>query len=269
MVNVIKADRTIEPYSEEKIISSIKRAGIPQSLHGEVINHINSRLYENIPTSEIYSHIQEYFGSSNDRASGSKYSLKRAIMELGPTGFPFEVYVSEILKSEGYATLVGQTLPGKCVNHEVDVVAEKDGEKLMVECKFHNRIGTRSDLHVSLYTKARFDDLKEKHGFTRGMLATNTKITVDALAYADCEDLSVLSWSYPEGWGIRDLVEKYKLYPITQLSFLSLTNKQELLAKDIVLISQLCKNFDVLDQIAIPKNKREEIENLAREVCRL
>lgn len=269
MVNVIKADRTIEPFSEEKLMLSIRRAGIPQDIENQVLDHVKSKLYDNIPTSEIYHHIEEFFGNSNDHASKSKYSLKRALMEFGPTGFPFEAYISEVLKSEGYFTEIRQILLGKCVNHEVDVVAVKENEKLMVECKFHNKIGIRSDLHVSLYTKARFDDLQEKHGFTRAMIATNTKVTSDALAYADCVNIKIMSWGYPEGEGIRDLVEKYKLFPITQLSFLSLTNKQELLAKDIVLISQLCKNPSILNQISIPGNKRGEVEKLTREVCRL
>lgn len=269
MVNVTKADGSREEFSEEKLLASIKRAGITPSLHNQVIDHVRDRLYDGIPTSEVYSHIREYFTTSNNYSAESRYSLKRALMELGPTGFPFERFVAEILKAEGYTTEVGQTLLGKCVNHEVDVIAQKEGDKLMVECKFHNRLGIRSDLHVSLYTKARFDDLREKHGFTKAMLVTNTKITVDALTYADCEGVRVLSWEHPRGEGIRDLVEKHKMYPITQLSFLSLTNKQELLMKDIILIDQLCKNPDVLDEIDIPKNRREEIEKLAREVCRL
>jgi len=269
MPNVLKADGTIEPFSESKLLSSIKRAGIPDSLDTQVLDHIKTKLYDNIPTSEVYSHIQEYFGNSNDYSSESKYSLKKALIELGPTGFPFEKYVSEILKAEGYSTQVGQILLGKCVNHEVDVIAMKCDEKLMVECKFHNKLGLRSDIHVSLYTKARFDDLKEKHGFTKAMLATNTKISLDALAYADCEGLEVLSWGLPEGKSLRDLIEKHKLYPITQLSFLSLIQKQELLAKDIVLVSQLCKNPQVLNEIPIPKEKREEIMAQAMDVCRL
>jgi hypothetical protein len=269
MVNVVKADGTLEPFSEDKLIASIKRAGIPESLNPQILDQVKKHLYEGIPTYEIYKYIEQYFGTSNEYTSKSKYSLKRALMELGPTGFPFEVFVAQILQAQGYKTEVGQTLLGKCVNHEVDVIATKGDEKLMVECKFHNRPGTRSDLHVALYTKARFDDLKDRHGFTKGVLATNTKITLDALAYSDCEKLGVLSWSYPEGDSLRDLIEKYKIYPVTQLAFLSLAHKQELLAKDIVLISQLCKNPNILDEISIPKDKRDEVVNHALEVCSL
>lgn len=267
MPNVLKADGTIEPYAESKLLSSIKRAGIPQNLHSQVLNHVKSKLYENIPTSEIYSHIEEFFTKENDAYSKAKYSLKRAIMELGPTGFPFEVYVSEILKAKGFQTEVGTHLFGRCVSHEVDIVATKDREKIMIECKFHNRPGTKSDLQVSLYTKARFEDLKPKHNFTHGMLVTNTKITQDGLSYANCEGIKVLSWSYPEEESLRDLIEEYKLYPITQLTFLSFSEKQELLNQNIILIKQICSDPNILSTITIPKNKREEVVKQASLVC--
>lgn len=269
MVTVLKASGEIEPFSEDKLLLSIKRAGIPQKLHTEVISHVKSTLYNRIPTSEIYNHIQEYLGKTETPYEKAKYSLKKAIMELGPTGFPFEVYVAEILKTIGFHTEVGRIMTGKCVNHEIDILASKEGRKVLVECKFHNTPGTRSNLHVSLYTKARFDDLKDKHGLNEALLVTNTKITSDALSYALCENIKVISWSYPEGESLRDLIEKYRLYPLTQLSFLSLPQKQELLSHGIVLIKQICSDPGVLNKITIPENKREEIMKEASSVCRL
>lgn len=269
MINVLKADGKLEEFSEDKLKDSIKRAGIPPQIQDQVLEHVKSKLYENIPTSEIYKHIEEFFGKTDDHFSSSRYSLKRAIMELGPTGFPFEMYVSKILEAQGYKVETNQVILGKCVNHEVDVIATKDNEKIMVECKFHNKVGIKSDLHVALYTKARFDDLKEKHGFTKAMLVTNTKITVDALAYADCEGVETLAWSYPQNDGIRDVVENLKLYPVTQLSFLNLTQKQELLSKNVVLISQICKDTNLLNQISIPEEKRDDVIKQAQLVCGL
>ena len=71
-------------------------------------------------------------------------------------------------------------------------------KKYMIEAKFHNALGTRSDVHVSLYTKARFDDVSEKYNFDQAWLVTNTKVTKDALDYALCVDMKVISWNYPE-----------------------------------------------------------------------
>lgn len=269
MPQVIKADGSTEEFSEEKLLSSIKRAGVPSKLHNLVLDHVKARIYDNIPTFEIYKHIEEFLEESNEPYVRTKYSLKAAIMELGPTGFPFEVYVSEILKAQGYETQVGTHLVGRCVNHEVDIIAKSKDKKIFVECKFHNRPGIKSEVHVSLYTKARFDDLRQKHGFSKAMLVTNTKITSDALSYALCEGIDVISWTYPDDASLRELIEKYKLYPITALSFLSFSQKQELLAKDVVLIKQICQNPDLLNQIDIPKNKIDEVIKEASFVCSL
>lgn len=269
MVNVLKATGEKEPFSDDKIISSIKRAGIPKDLQDEVLLHVKSKLYEDIPTSEVYKHITEFLDKHPKRFK-DRYGLKQAIMDLGPTGYPFEDYVSEILKIKGYSTRVRSILTGKCVNHEIDVIAQKQNvEKLVVEAKFHNASGTRTDIHVSLYTKARFDDLKDKYKFDRAWIFTNTKITSDALAYALCVNMGVVSWSYPEHEGLRDLVEKEKLYPVTILSSLSQMQKQILLDSHIVLVKDICKNKGILDILRLQPDKKQEIREEAGFICSL
>lgn len=267
MVNVIKANGQTEPFSEEKLRDSIQRAGIPQNLQQQVIAHVKSKLYENIPTAEVYKHLTEFL--SKEPHLRSRYSLKQSIMDLGPTGYPFEDYVSEVLKAKGYVTELRSVLTGKCVTHEIDVIAEKpNAEKLMIEAKFHNASGIRTDVHVSLYVKARFDDLKEKYKFDRAWLFTNTKITSDALTYALCANMGVVSWSYPQNEGLRDLIEKYKLFPITILSSLSQTQKQTLLENHIVLVRDICKNKTTLDSLALQTDKVNQIHKEAELICK-
>lgn len=259
MPNVLKASGQIESFNEDKLRLSIQRAGIPKTLVENVVIHIKSKLYENIPTSEIYRHINEFLGNSTNPFSRSKYGLKQAIMDLGPTGYPFEDYISEILKMEGYKTEVRQILQGKCVNHEVDVVAEKNNMKLMIECKFHNSPGTKSQIHVSLYTKARFDDVKEKNNLSEVWLVTNTKITSDALSYALCGNIKVISWDYPEKGSFRDLIEKYRLYPVTMLASLTQNQKQLLTANHVILAQDVYKNSSSLDVLGLPKDKKNSV----------
>lgn len=268
MVSVIKATGISEEFSEEKLRDSIKRAGIPLNIEDKVLLHVKSKLYENIPTSQVYKHITEFLNSEQPHLK-AKYSLKQAIMGLGPTGYPFEDYVSEILKAKGYLTKVRSILTGKCVSHEIDVIAEKvNSEKLMIEAKFHNTSGTRTDVHVSLYTKARFDDLKEKYKFDRAWLFTNTKITSDALTYALCVNMGVVSWSYPQNESLRDLIQNLKLYPITILPSLSQIQKQMLLDNHIVLVSDICKNKDNLNVLEIDKEKRISVMEEAELICK-
>lgn len=259
MFNVLKASGRKEQFSEEKLRVSIQRAGISKELIENAVIHIKSKLYENIPTHEIYKHIIEFLGNSSYPFSKTKYSLKQAIMDLGPTGYPFEDYVSEILKLEGYKTQVRQTLKGKCISHEIDIIAEKNNTRSMIECKFHNSPGTKSQVHVSLYTKARFDDVKEKNNLNSVWLVTNTKITSDALNYALCNYMKIISWDYPENGSFRDLIEKYKLHPITTLTSLSQNQKQLLAQNHIVLAKDVCKNPSSLDTLGIPNDKKNSI----------
>lgn len=259
MPNVLKATGKLEPFNEEKLRSSIQRAGIPSMLVENVVIYIKTKLHEGIPTSEIYKYISEFLGNSPHPYNKSKYGLKQAIMELGPTGYPFEDYISEILKMEGYKTEVRQVMYGKCISHEIDIIAQKDNIKSMIECKFHNMPGTKSQIHVSLYTKARFDDVKEKNNFDNVWLVTNTKITQDALNYAICANMKVISWDYPEKGSFRDLIEKHKLHPITMLTSISAAQKQQLTENHVVLAKDVCVNPSSLDVLGLPNDKKNSI----------
>lgn len=256
---VVKATGEKENFSEDKLLLSIQRAGISSDLQNQVLGHIKTKLYENIPTYEIYKHITEFLSNSPHPYTKTKYSLKQAVMDLGPTGYPFEDYISEILKIEGFTTQVRQILQGKCVSHEIDLVAEKNSTKAMVECKFHNMPGTKSQIHVSLYTKARFDDIKEKHNLTDVWLVTNTKLTSDALNYALCSNMKVISWDYPQNFSFRDLVEKHKLHPITMLTSLSSAQKQALAVNHVVLAKDVCQNPSSLDILGLPQDKKSSV----------
>ena len=183
MVKVIKANKKVEEFSEEKIAKSVKRTGVPDEVKEAVVRKVTSSVKkETVSSDEIFEHVSNALEDSPFPYAKSVYRLKQAIMDFGPTGYPFEDFVSEVFKTLGYTTDVRQILPGSCVMHEVDVVADKGGVRAMVEAKFHNASGSQSDLHVSLYTKARFDDLKEKHKLTEVWLVTNTKASEDAIA---------------------------------------------------------------------------------------
>lgn len=258
MINVVKANGQKESFSEEKVLNSIKRARIPHGLESLVLAHIKSKLYDNIPTGEIYQSILNYLGNSEHPYSRSKYSLKEAIMLLGPTGYPFEDFIAKVLQSLGYETMVRQILMGKCISHEIDVIAKKDNKTSMIEAKFHNNIGTRSEVHVALYTHARFQDVKEKNSIDDGWLVTNTKTTTDANTYALCTGLKILSWSYPEEGSLRELIEKSRLHPVTMLSSITGSQKEKLLNNHIVLCKDIHENPSILDQLQMSNEDKEK-----------
>lgn len=267
MFQVTKANGQKEPFNEEKVIKSIIRARIPSGIQSQVLQHVKSKIYDGIPSQEIYHHILEFLGQSEHPFSRSRYSLKEAIMRLGPTGYPFEDFISEILQTLGYETKVRQIIMGKCVSHEIDVVAKKDNKTSIIEAKFHNSVGTRSDVHVALYTHARFLDIKAKNPIDECWIMTNTKTTSDANIYADCVGLKVISWSYPDEGSLRDLIEKSRLHPVTMLSSLSQTAKDNLLENHIVLCKSLQENPQLLETLPISSKEREDAKTEIAFVC--
>lgn len=267
MIQVIKATGEKEPFNEEKVRNSIKRAGLPNELKEQILAHVKSKLYENIPTSEIYNHITEFLDQTNHSFDKSKYSLKQAIMTLGPTGYPFEDFMAKILQTQNYTTEVRKILNGRCINHEIDVLAEKENKKIAVEVKYHNLPGTRTDIHVALYTKARFDDIKEKNSISEIWLVTNTKVTADVIDYGLCVGMKIMSWSYPVNESLRDLIEKDRLFPITALSTISQNQKQQLLENHIVLCEDIAKNPSSLDILALPEDKKQNILSEVKFIC--
>ncbi|HEV2339878.1 MAG TPA: restriction endonuclease [Patescibacteria group bacterium] len=264
---VRKSDGTTEPFSEEKYYDSIKYSKVPNNFSPTVFKHLKTHLYNGIPTREIYHHTSEFLRNSPYPFTKARYTLKQAIMELGPTGFPFEDYVAKLLERLGYQTLLRQILQGSCVSHEIDVVATKKGKKLMVEAKFHNGLGLKTEIHVSLYTKARFDDIKSRYAFTDSLLITNTKATSEAISYAVCVGMQLIGWSYPNGESLRDLVDKYHLYPVTSFTSLPYHYKQQLLDSNIVLCEDICRNHNLLTPFDIPQKIKETIFQEAAFLC--
>lgn len=267
MTYVYKADGTREIYSKEKILGSIRRAGVPKDLQQKTLRTVEAKLFDGIPTHDIYNIVLKELSQSVQPFSKSRYSLKQSIMLLGPTGYPFEDYVAKIFEERGYSAQTRQILTGSCVSHETDVILEKKGKKILIEVKFHNSPGTRSDIKVALYVKARFEDLKDKHNFDEVWVVTNTKTTVDANAYADCVGLKIISWNYPEQGSLREIIEHDNLYPITILMSLSADQKARLLANHIVLCRDVNDNKSLLDLLLLTKEKSKEVIEEIRYIC--
>ncbi len=263
-VKVVKATGEVADFDEAKVANSIRRAGIPDGLQQAVLRHVKDRLYNEISTAEIYHHISEFLGKSSVPFAKSRYSLKQAIMLLGPTGYPFEDFVAKLLEALGYDTKVRQILNGACITHEIDIIAHKHGLTAMIEAKFHNSPGTRSEVHVPMYTKARFDDIKDRYGLDQAWVVTNTKTTKDANAFAQCANMRVISWSYPEGEGLRDLIEQSGLHPITMITTLTLSQKMKLLEDHLTLCKDLWDNKSRLDTLDMTEEqKKRTLEELA------
>jgi hypothetical protein len=258
LMTITKSDGTKQLFEEEKLIQSLKRVNADPIVIDFIVEQVEHEMREGISTSEIYSRAFELL-KKHSHPLAAKYSTRRAIFELGPDGFPFEKFVARIFNVWGYESITDQILLGKCVDHEIDVVAWTDKELAMVEAKFHNEFGLKSDLKVVLYVKARYDDLAEtfydyggkQRKLTERWLVTNTKFTDKAVHYGVCNNLKLIGWNYPERGNLHDLIEQYALQPITSLTSLSGMQKKDLIGRGSLLCKDLISDPAILHSIGI------------------
>ena len=268
-ITIIKASGEREPWNRDKLMSSLISSRAEPKLAREIVDHVEKDLRDGMRTSDIYEHAFNLL-SKHNRPIASQYSLKRAMLELGPSGFPFERFIAAILKAEGYRTQVGVMVAGQCVTHEVDVIAEQSGERILVEAKYHNSPDTKSDVKVALYVHARFEDIRKKieespnggEVFTRPWLITNTSFTSQAIQYAQCAGLALTGWNYPKGHTFQDLVLRTQTHPISVLTTLSRNEKNKLLQMGVVLCRDIIEHTSHLEAIGM---KRQDIERVVEE----
>ena len=224
-ISVIKSDGRRAPFDPQKVEATCMRAGASPSLAKRIAQYISETAYDGIRTRQIYELVLAALaGETGQPEIKHRYRLKEAIMLLGPAGFNFESYMAQVLASNGYKVLsIRSKVKGRCVEHEIDLaIASKDGTQIMVECKYHNSVGTFTGLKESMYTHARFLDIAEETDlFGKEMLVSNTRVSQDALKYALCVVQQVLSWRYPPAGGLERLIEQKGLYPITILKLSS------------------------------------------------
>lgn len=264
-----KTSGLIEPYNEEKLIRSLRAIGAKDNVIQDILDEIHAQFPNITNSQQIFAIAMDKLKAINTGLA-SRYNLKKALLEFGPAGFPFEQFVAALFQAQGYKVQTNITARGICVSHELDVVAFKDNVHHMIECKFHNNQAYKSDVKVSLYIKARFDDLhkawqkdtKDTHKAHQAWIVTNTTFTDDALQFAQCVGISALSWNYPAKHALKELIDQYKLHPITAL--VSLTAKQKKLFLDNGLV--LCRDTQQYKNALLNLGmKPEEVETLIME----
>ena len=275
-ITIIKVNGEKAPFKVEKLIASLQRAGAEKAVIDQIINEIESTIYNGITTKEIYKQAFRIL-KKKSRVSASRYKLKKAIMELGPSGFPFERLVGKIMEQEGFQTQVGVIVQGHCVQHEVDVIAQKDNDHYMIECKYHSDQGRNCDVKIPLYIHSRFRDIekvwqqKEGHENKRhiGGVYTNTRFSTDAIQYGECSGMHLTSWDYPHGNGLKDRIDKSGLHPLTALTTLTRREKTQLLETGIVLCKELHENPGLVDQIGVNKSRQKKILEDSAILCKM
>lgn len=271
---ITKEDGSTEEFLPQKLEQSLKRAGADAPTIDKIVRTILDDLEKGVcdplnpdggicDVSKIHQKALEMLKTIST-AAAARYSLRRSIMQFGPSGFPFEEYLSEIYKAKGYHSVIDQVVLGKCVPHEVDVVAWNEKELVMVEAKYHNEQAGKTDLKATLYVKARKDDVQDnmyEYGkyparkISDFVLITNTKFTDIAIKYAECVGLKIISWGYPEKGNLQDMIEETKLHPITCLLSLTESDKRQLIENKIVLCKSVYENRKTLKDLGFSDEK--------------
>lgn len=231
-IYVIKADGRRVPFELGKVKATCVRAGASEALADSIARSVLEQSRDGMSTREVYRLVLRALAAETGQPGlKHRYRLKESLMLMGPAGFAFESYVAQLLERHGYSIeSIRSRVEGRCIEHEIDVAAippSKNG-KLMLECKYHNLPGMQTGTKESLYTHARFLDVR--NSFDGEMLVTNTRVSDEALEYAGCVGQQVLSWRYPPGRGLEKMIEEKGLYPVTML---------RLSAKELAAFSQI------------------------------
>ncbi len=265
-IKVRKGNGEIVVFDIEKLRKALGNSGASEGEINNIIRKMEPLLFEGISTKKIYRIAYSLLRKHSHKIAG-RYRLKKAIMELGPSGYPFERFVAKLFEADGYDAEAAVFVQGKCVRHEVDVVAQKGNKKYMVECKFHGDSRTKSDVKVALYIQSRFLDVsrkwEEEDGGDKihiGMIVTNTRFTEDAVNFGKCVGLKVVSWDYPIGNSLKDWIDRSGYHPVTSLASLRKSEKRYLLDQGVVLCRQLKKDFGILKKLRLSNHRFNNIK---------
>jgi hypothetical protein len=277
MIYVTKASGEKVPYDPAKIKETLKISGLGEEKIDQYSKIIERQLYDGISTRKIFDLSYNLLKKSKSIKAAGRYKLKQAIFDLGPSGYPFEIFVGKLFESFGFRVKVGEMLEGKCISHEVDVVATRDKTLTIVETKFRVDYRGKTTVQVPLYINSRFNDLKGKlenedryKDFEiNGYVVTNARFTADAIKYADCVGLGLISWDYPSTGSLKHFIDRSGLHPLTSLHSLRKHEKKALLENGIVLCNELNTHEDTLSEIGLTPLRIRKVLDEAEMLTRI
>lgn len=248
MKKIIKKFNEEENFDEEKFCQKLITIGIDPKTSQKICQKIYNQLPPVIKSTDLFKITLNELKKINNYYA-LRYNLKKAIFDLGPSGYPFEQYFAKILAEYGYETIINEFIEGKCLSYEIDIVAVKDNKHYIIECKFHNTFEIVSDLKNVLYVYGRWIDINEKYPYLIPWLVTNTKLSLEAINFANCRNIKLTAWKYPPEESLEKLIENKNLYPVTII-----------LNANKFIIKKFLENHYVLTNDLL----RDEVENISK-----
>ncbi|MDT7858818.1 MAG: ATP cone domain-containing protein [Candidatus Aenigmarchaeota archaeon] len=270
MIYVTKADGSKQPFDKQKIINTCLRLQATPEQAQSIADKIEAKAYDGIPTKKILQMVFQYMKKYRP-AIGYQIDLKQAIAMLRSKP-DFEIFVAKLFEAMGYEVETNLIIQGKCIEHEIDVVARKGNEIILLEVKHHVNHHTYSGLDVFLQLNSTLEDLKlgyengkNSFKFTRAILICNTKVSDHGRRYALCKGLEFIAWKFPPENGLERLIEEYKLYPITFLKEIERDEAYSLANAGIVTVEQLLDNAEKISRKSgISKNRILQLQKAAK-----
>jgi hypothetical protein len=271
-----KTTGDIELFSLEKLKTSLERAGVDATVADDIARDV---AHESDVETTVDVHKEAYERlKKKHRPTAARYNLKRALKAFGPSGYPFEQFFARLLDARGYKTSTNRTVRGRCVSHEIDVMAYKDQRHFIFECKFHNNLGYKSDVQTILYMKARFDDIRERweqvhegqdQHLHKLWVVTNTQFTSQAWEYAKCNNIGLMSWRHPRGNSLAELIDQTGLHPVTAITRLNRRQKSYLINHGIVLCREVIEKQAMLKKAGVHGHKLNQVLTEAEAIINL
>ena len=267
-----------ENFNPDKLCDSLVAAGVTHKKAEQVCTVVQSKLKPGDSTTKVFREALRTL-VKDDLQAGARYSLHRAVDSLGPAGFLFEQYVEALLQAHGYNTRQGLMMKGECASHEIDVYAEKGGLKYLVEAKYRNRHSIKTHIDQVMYADARLMDIqrraekqnKNPNEYTMWVI-TNTRFTSNAIKYAKCRGVKLVSWNYPKKEGnLESMIIRKKMYPITVLPSLTQFARDAFAEHRMILAQDLMPYTvdDLVKKIGIPKSTAGKLLREVHEIITL
>jgi hypothetical protein len=247
--------------------------GATRDVAESIAEEIENRIYDGIETKTILQMIFKRL-RKHKPVIRHQIDLRKALSLLNPAP-DFERFIQLLLSEHNYEVTPNQVVKGRCVEHEVDAVARKNGETCIVEVKHHYKYHTPTSLDVSRISRAVFEDVTE--GYELGLnnlkidyalIVCNTKLSEHAKRYADCRGIHHIGWSSPPNHDLQTMIEEKKLYPITFLKGLNAKTRNKLVHNGVILLKQLTEKTpkELRRQTGISKEKLGSIVDKTRTI---
>jgi hypothetical protein len=249
------------------------RMGATRAVAELIAEEIEKRIYDGIETKKILQMIFKHL-RKHKPATRHQIDLRKALSLLNPAP-DFERFIQLLLSEHGYEVTPNQIVRGRCVEHEVDAIARKNGKTCIVEVKHHFKYHTPTSLDVSRISRAVFEDVTEAYelGLNNlkidyALIVCNTKLSEHAKRYADCRGIRHIGWSSPPNHDLQTMIEEKKLYPITFLKGLNAETRNKLAHNGVILLKQLTEKNpkELRRQTGISKEKLGSILGKAKTI---